>query len=154
VTPYFLFAAFLWEPVKMQVKLNLERGMDDYNAFQSAVGEVLARQVKSTAFPRHISIAMREVWSLQPKFEQRLGPKPARLLTHPRFRAAYDFLVIRAQSGDAEAELADWWGQFQLADEAMQKKMTQPSRNLKNSRTRRRRSSKKKNTGPNENPSP
>ncbi|WP_374090713.1 polynucleotide adenylyltransferase PcnB [Methylomicrobium lacus] len=154
VTPYFMLAAFLWEPVKMRTRLNRERGMDDYNAFQSAVGEVLARQVKSTAFPRHISIAMREVWSLQPKFEQRLGPKPARLLTHPRFRAAYDFLVIRAQTGDAEPELAEWWGQFQLADEAMQKKMTQPSRNLKNSRTRRRRSSKKKNTGSNENPSP
>jgi poly(A) polymerase len=153
VTPYFLLAAFLWEPVKMLTQLNRERGMDDYNAFQSAAGEVLARQAKSTSFPRHISIAMREVWSLQPKFEQRFGPKPARLLTHPRFRAAYDFLLIRSETGDAEPELAAWWDKFQLADEAMQKKMTQPSRNLKNSRTRRRRSSKKKNTGPTENPS-
>ncbi|MGR8940735.1 MAG: polynucleotide adenylyltransferase PcnB [Gammaproteobacteria bacterium] len=154
VTPYFLLAAFLWEPVKMRVKYNHERGMDDYTSFQGAVGEVLARQVKSTAFPRHISIAMREVWSLQPKFEQRVGPKPVRLLTHPRFRAAYDFLLIRAETGDADPELAAWWGKFQLADEATQKKMTQPSRNLKNSRARRRRGSRKKNTGPTENPPP
>jgi len=153
VTPYFMLAAFLWEPVRMQTRLNAERGMDDYNAFQGAAGEVLVRQVKRTAIPRHITIAMREVWSLQPKFEQRIGPKPARLLTHPRFRAAYDFLVIRAETGDAEPELAAWWGKFQQGDEDTQKKMTQPSRNLKNSRTRRRRSSKKKNTGPSENPS-
>jgi poly(A) polymerase len=96
---------------------------------------------------------MREVWSLQPKFEQRFGPRPARLLTHPRFRAAYDFLLIRSETGDADPELAVWWDKFQVADEATQKKMVQPSRNLKNSRTRRRRSGKKKNNGPTENPS-
>lgn len=139
VTPYFLLAAFLWEPVRMQTRRNAARGMDDYTAFQSAASEVLSRQVKSTAIPRHVSIAMREVWNLQPKFEQRTGLKPARLLTHPRFRAAYDFLALRAETGDIEAELAAWWGKFQNADEAAQKKMTQPSRNLKNNRTRRRR---------------
>jgi poly(A) polymerase len=153
VTPYFLLAAFLWEPLRMLARLNQERGMDDYNAFQSAASEILSRQVKRTAFPRHISLAMREVWSLQPKFEQRVGPRPARLLTHPRFRAAYDFLLIRAETGDADSELADWWSTFQLVDEAAQKKMTQPSRNLKNSRTRRRRNGKKKDAGPTENPS-
>ncbi|MEC4748046.1 polynucleotide adenylyltransferase PcnB [Methylomicrobium sp. Wu6] len=153
VTPYFLLAAFLWEPVRMQTRLNCERGMDDYNAFQGAASEILSRQVKSTAIPRHISIAMREVWSLQPKFEQRVGPRPARLLTHPRFRAAYDFLLIRSETGNVEPDLAAWWGKFQLADEEAQKMMTQPSRNLKNSRTRRRRSSKNKNSGPAQNPS-
>jgi len=152
VTPYFLLAAFLWEPLRMLEKSNRERGMDDYLAFQNAAGEIISRQAKSTSFPRHISIAMREVWSLQPKFEMRVGPKPVRLLTHQRFRAAYDFLMIRSETGDVDPELVLWWGKFQHADEATQKRMTQPSRNLKNSRTRRRRSNKKKNSGPNENP--
>ncbi|MDD1612716.1 MAG: polynucleotide adenylyltransferase PcnB [Methylococcaceae bacterium] len=152
VTPYFLLAAFLWDPVRLQAKRIRERGMDDYLAFQNAAGEIIGRQVKSTAFPRHISIAMREVWNLQPKFEVRTGPKPARLLTHPRFRAAYDFLLLRSETGDIDPEVAAWWGKFQQTDEATQKKMTQPQRNLKNSRVRRRRSSKKKNSDPNENP--
>ena len=152
VTPYFLLAAFLWEPVRMLENRNRERGMDDYLAFQSAAGEIIGRQVKRTAFPKHVSIAMREVWSLQPKFEVRVGLKPARLLTHPRFRAAYDFMVIRSETGDVDREMVDWWSKFQDADEATQKKMTQPSRNLKNTRARRRRG-KKKNSSPNEKPS-
>jgi poly(A) polymerase len=152
VTPYFLLAALLWEPLRMLTQINQERGLDDYNAFQSAASEILSRQVRRTAFPRHISLAMREVWSLQPKFEQRGGPPPAPPVSPPRFGAAHPFVLLRAETGDADAELADWWSKFQLADEAVQKKMTQPSRNLKNSRTRRRRNGKKKNAGPTENP--
>jgi poly(A) polymerase len=61
---------------------------------------------------------MKEVWGVQPRFEQRGGQRPYRLLEHPRFRAAYDFLLLRAESGEVSQELADWWTQFQDADEA------------------------------------
>jgi poly(A) polymerase len=128
VTAYFLLAAFLWEPVQMQTKVNLAQGLIEYIAFQNASSEVISRQIKSTAFPRHISLAMREVWSLQPKFLVRAGSKPGRLLTHPRFRAAYDFLLLRAETGGADPEVAEWWAKFQAADEAEQLKMTQASR--------------------------
>ncbi|MEQ1621135.1 MAG: polynucleotide adenylyltransferase PcnB [Methylococcales bacterium] len=128
VTAYFLFAAFLWEPVQILAKKKLSRGDPEFIAYQEAANEVLSRQVKSTAMPKHITLAMREVWSLQPKFNIRVGSKPSRLLTHPRFRAGYDFLLLRAESGGADAEVAEWWTRYHLADENEQRKMTQPPR--------------------------
>jgi poly(A) polymerase len=56
---------------------------------------------------------MKEIWSLQPRFEQRSGRRPYAVLEHPRFRAAYDFLMLRAESGEAPGELVDWWRRFQ-----------------------------------------
>jgi len=144
VTAYFLFAAFLWEPVQMLAKAKMTQGQVEYIAYQDAASEVISRQVKTTALPRHISLAMREVWSLQPKFNVRVGSKPSRLITHPRFRAGYDFLLLRAETGGADPEVADWWGKYQNADEAEQRKMTQPTRNAQNSKSGRKRSYRKK----------
>lgn len=129
VTAYFLFAAFLWEPVQILAKKKMTRGEPEFIAYQEAANEVLSRQVKSTAMPKHITMAMREVWSLQPKFNTRLGSKPSRLLTHPRFRAGYDFLLLRAETGGVDPEIAEWWTRYHLADENEQRKMTQPPRN-------------------------
>ncbi|MDD5579187.1 MAG: polynucleotide adenylyltransferase PcnB [Methylobacter sp.] len=143
VTAYFLLAAFLWEPVRMQAKENMAQGMVEYVAYQEAAGEVITRQIKSTALPRHISMAMREVWSLQPRFTARLGSKPSRLLTHPRFRAAYDFLLLRADTGGADPELADWWTRYQEAGETEQRKMTQPSRKTQHNKSGRKRNYRK-----------
>jgi poly(A) polymerase len=56
---------------------------------------------------------MRDIWHLQPRFLQRNGKRPQRLASHPRFRAAYDFLLLRAEAGEVEKELADWWTRFQ-----------------------------------------
>ncbi|MGR9086435.1 MAG: polynucleotide adenylyltransferase PcnB, partial [Gammaproteobacteria bacterium] len=128
VTAYFLFSAFLWEAVQMQMKENVAQGLVEYVAFQNAANEVISRQIKCTAFPRHISMAIREVWGLQPKFSVRTGAKPFRLLMHPRFRASYDFFLLRAETGGADPEVAAWWAKFQVADEHEQKKMTLPSR--------------------------
>jgi poly(A) polymerase len=77
---------------------------------------------------------------LQPRFERIQGGRPFRLLTHPRFRAAYDFLVLRAETGEAEPSLAEWWTRFQNASEAEQKSMTRTGkRQSGRSRTRKRR---------------
>ncbi|MGZ8193883.1 MAG: polynucleotide adenylyltransferase PcnB, partial [Methylobacter sp.] len=143
VTAYFLLAAFLWEPVRMQAKANMAQGMVEYIAYQEAAGEVISRQIKSTALPRHISMAMREVWNLQPRFTTRLGSKPSRLLTHPRFRAAYDFLLLRAATGGADPELAEWWTRYQEAGETEQRKMTQPSRRLQHNKSGRKKNYRK-----------
>ena len=140
VTAYFLFAAFLWEPVQMRAKEKMARGMVEFMAYQDAANEIISRQIKSTALPRHITMAMREVWSLQPKFNARTGSKPSRLLTHPRFRAGYDFLLLRAETGGADPELAQWWGKYQDANENEQRKMTQPPRKAQGSKTGRKRS--------------
>lgn len=144
VTAYFLLAAMLWEPVQMSAKKKITQGEAEYVAYQDAANEVIARQVKSTAFPRHISLAMREVWAMQPKFNTRVGSKPSRLLMHPRFRAAYDFLLLRAETGGADPELAEWWDRYQNASENEQRKMTQPSRRSQNGKPGRKRSRRRK----------
>ncbi|TRW91325.1 polynucleotide adenylyltransferase PcnB [Candidatus Methylobacter oryzae] len=140
VTAYFLLAAFLWEPVRMLVKEKMAQGEVEFIAYQDAANEVISRQIKSTALPRHISLAMREVWSMQPKFNARIGSKPSRLLSHPRFRAGYDFLVLRAETGGADPELAEWWTKYQNANENEQRKMTQPPRRAQNNKSGRKRS--------------
>lgn len=129
VTAYFLFAAFLWQPLQQLTHAKLATGMLEFAAYSQAIDEIISRQVHSTALPRHITLAMRELWSLQPKFNTRLGAKPSRLLTHPRFRAAYDFLVLRAETGGADQELAAWWTSYQTASETEQRRMTQPPHN-------------------------
>jgi poly(A) polymerase len=129
VTAYFLLAAFLWDPVQMLANEMLQQGVPEYMAYQDAANEVVSKQVRITAMPKYITAAMREVWSLQPKFNARVGSKPSRLFAHPRFRAAYDFLLLRSETGGAESELAEWWLRYQNVNENEQRKMTQPSRN-------------------------
>jgi poly(A) polymerase len=144
VTAYFLLAAFLWEPVRILSNEKMAQGMDEFSAYQDAASEIIARQIRSTALPRHISMAMREVWSMQPKFNARIGSKPSRLIGHPRFRAGYDFLLLRAETGGADPELAQWWTTYQNASENEQRKMTQPPRRAPGNKSGRKRSYHKK----------
>jgi len=144
VTAYFLLSAFLWEPFQLKVREKVAQGIAEYMAYQEAANDVISKQIKSTAMPRHITLAMREVWGLQPKFDVCFGSRPSRLLTHPRFRAAYDFLLLRAETGGADTELAEWWTRFHLADEAEQLKMTQAPRQRSNKKPGRKRNFRKK----------
>jgi poly(A) polymerase len=82
-------------------------------AVQQAASQVLARQQDHVAVPKRFSLQMREIWGLQHRFEARRGKRPNRLVTHPRFRAAYDFLLLRAEAGEVDAELGEWWSRFQ-----------------------------------------
>jgi poly(A) polymerase len=149
VTAYFLFASFLWEPVQLLAKQKIAQGLPEFMAYQDAASEILSIQIKITALPRHISLSIREVWSLQPKFNARVGSKPSRLITHPRFRAAYDFLLLRAETGGADPELAEWWYQYQNANENEQRKMTAPPRKSQHNKSGRRKSYRKKSTDTN-----
>ncbi len=123
VTPYFLMAAFLWEPVQASAKQKIKQGKHSSVAYQEAAREAIRSQVKHTAFPKRVGLAMTEVWMLQGRFTHRSGVRAYKLLGHPRFRAAYDFLLLRAETGGADPELADWWTKFQVADQAEQGKM-------------------------------
>lgn len=137
VTPYFLLSAFLWESVQILARKKAQQGDDESFAYQNAASEVISKQIKSISMPKRVTQSMREVWLLQSRFKRRVGVKPFRLLTHPRFRAAYDFLLLRAETGGAEKDLAEWWTKFQEVTEAEQKKMTRPPRrNKKNTRAR------------------
>lgn len=109
VTPAFLFAALLWPAVR-EGAANLERdGMPASPALASAQSQIVSRQSQRVAVPKRFSIPMREIWQLQPRFHKRRGRYPERLIPHPRFRAAYDFLLLRAQAGEVGDDLARWW---------------------------------------------
>nr|WP_246535111.1 polynucleotide adenylyltransferase PcnB [Methylomonas paludis] len=129
LTPYFLLAAMLWEPLQIAVKKQLDRGENETIAYQNAANEILNNQIKITAMPRHITQAMRDVWFLQNKFSKTTGSRPYRLLEQPKFRAAYDFLALRAETGGADPQLVTWWTRFQDGDDEQRQKMTAPPKN-------------------------
>lgn len=121
VTPAFLFAALLWPAVQKDALAHAERGLSAAQAMDAAGMDVLARQVSQVSVPRRFSLASREIWSLQARLEQRRGKRAIQLLGRARFRAAYDFLLLRAESGEDLAEMADWWTKFQEMDESGRK---------------------------------
>jgi poly(A) polymerase len=114
VSPAFLFAALLWPPIVARARVLMQtHGHPEHIAFAQAGEEILQRQCLRIALPKRFSIPAREIWMMQSRFENRRGNAPRRLIAHPRFRAAYDFLLLRAQAGEIHQELADWWTQAQ-----------------------------------------
>ncbi|MCG5530985.1 polynucleotide adenylyltransferase PcnB [Halorhodospira halochloris] len=113
VTPAFLFAALLWPAVRKRERELRAAGEQPAPAIQQAGSEVQSAQQSRIALPKRFSIPMREIWSLQARLERRGARRAQRLMRHPRFRAAYDFLELRAGSGDAPSELVQWWRQLQ-----------------------------------------
>ena len=113
VTPAFLFATLLWGAVRAQVDREIGKGSDPASAWLRVSHHIIAEQAKHVAIPRRFGAVMEEIWFLQPRFEQRSKKRVHRLLTHPRFRAAYDFLLLRAPEGAGVAELGEWWTQVQ-----------------------------------------
>lgn len=118
VTPAFLYAALLWEPVRVEMRPLIEQGDNEQQALTKAAQKVIDRQLETTSLPRRFSTPMQEIWNLQLRLPKRMGKRAYRLHDHPRFRAAYDFLLLRAESGETEQELCDWWTTFQEVDEA------------------------------------
>lgn len=120
VTPAFLFAALLWEPVRHLWHIHQKNGIPSIPALQRAATEVISEQVNRVAVPKRYTLDTRDIWGLQPRLDQRQGKRAFKQLTHPKFRAGYDFLLLRAETGEPVEELADWWTQFQFANEAEQ----------------------------------
>ena len=106
VSPAFLLAALLWGQVERNFAKFEAKGQPSVPALHSAMHEALDVQRDSLAIPRRFDATMKELWLMQPRFLQRGGNRPYRLLEHPRFRAAYDFFALRAASGNAPQEAA------------------------------------------------
>ena len=138
VSPAFLFAALLWHEVLAAWKGRQARGERSIPALESAMDEILDVQCEKLAITRRLTATMREVWAMQPRFEQRSGQRAYRLLETPRFRMAYDFLALRAASGEVPAELETWWRAFQAADAETRKAMLLPETGPRKRRRRRR----------------
>lgn len=113
VTPAFLFAAFLWPAVKRQRETLEADGASPAEALAGAASLVAAQCQHHVAVPRRFSTPMREMWQLQPRLGRTHGKRVLRMLGHPRFRAAYDFLLLRAEAGDADPTLAEFWTELQ-----------------------------------------
>src|SRR6202030_888773 len=114
VTPTFLFAVLLWGAVLRELNEQSAGPAPDLAQLMRACDTVLRAQQSRVAIPRRFAVPMRELLMLQPRFGRRSGIKSLSLLQHPRFRAAYDFLLLRAQVGVADPELAQWWTDVQL----------------------------------------
>ena len=117
VNPAFLYAFLLWGIYREETS---NAGRQNSQSMIALGQDIFTAQVEQTAIPKRFSIQAREIWTLQPRFEQRRGKRPLRFLSHPRFRAAYDFLLLRNQSGEDLQELCDWWTEFQQQDENIQ----------------------------------
>lgn len=114
VTPAFLLAALLW-PVTLERFNQLQgRGDPPMTAMHSAAQEVIANAVKHLSIPRRFSIPMREIWEFQLRLQRKPARKPQELAGHRRFRAAYDFLLLREQAGEATQGMGAWWTEFQV----------------------------------------
>ncbi len=137
VSPAFLFAALLWHEVLVAWKSRQQAGERPIPALHEAMDDVLDRQRERLAIPRRYDAVMKEMWLMQPRFEQRSGQRPYRLLEVPRFRAAYDFLLLRCESGEADSELGLWWDEFQDASEERRAEMLRPDEGPKKRRRRR-----------------
>ena len=149
VTPAFIYAALLWPALQQQFKL-LSGQMTSAQAWAQASQNVINQQLTRTAIPKRFLIPMREIWDLQQRLPSRLGMRALRTLDHPRFRAAYDFLLMREAAGEALDGLGLWWTNYQTANdeerEQMVKALGRQGGAKSPSKPRRRRSSRKPKT--------
>jgi poly(A) polymerase len=136
VSPGFLFATLLWHEVLADWEARKRKDELPMPALYAAMDTVLDQQAEKLAVTRRIIADIKEIWALQPRFDKRAGRAPLRLLEQPRFRAAWDFLVLRAESGEIDAELADWWRRFQDAGDQARDEMLLPDTGKKRRRSR------------------
>jgi poly(A) polymerase len=126
-SPSFLFASLLWHQVLEKWDAYRAAGESTIPALHLAADEVLDSQTEKLALQRKIGSDMRDIWSMQPRFERRVGKAPHKLLEHPRFRAGYDFLLLRCAAGEIDAEIGEWWTTFYEGDlEARESLLTRP----------------------------
>ena len=139
VSPAFLFASLLWHQVLPAWQQLQAEGQKPIPALQQAMDQVIHSQGEQLAIPRRFDATIQEIWAMQPRLAYRAGARPFRLLEHPRFRAGFDFLMLRCESGEVDMELGRWWERFQHADEGERHAMLVPESAPKKKRRRRRR---------------
>lgn len=136
--PSFLFATLLWHEMLAAWETYKAEGQHTIPALHMAMSEVIATQAEKLAIHNRYTATMKEIWGMQPRFEQRAGKRPFGLLTHPRYRAGYDFLLLRCESGELPAEIGEWWTKFAEADAETRTAMLQTDTAPKKRRKRNR----------------
>ena len=115
VAPSFLLACVLWVDVREGWARRRQRGEHVMPALQDAIDDAFNAKIGDVSGRGKLGTDMREIWTMQPRFEKRSGSSPYSLLDQPRFRAGFDFLRLRAQTGEIETELSEWWEKFSTA---------------------------------------
>ncbi len=125
VTPAFVFAALLWFPlIERTEKIRRQEQLSEYDAFAQAINKVLSENAQHIAVPKRFTLGARDIWHIQQRLDKRAGQRAYRLTQQPRFKAAYDFLLLRVDAGETEhTELAQWWTQYLGQDINGQKEM-------------------------------
>ncbi len=123
VTPAFLFAALLWPTVEQKWAEYQNKKIPPIPALQRAAMDAISQQVQRVSVPKRFTLVARDIWQLQIKLTQRHGKRAWRTLAQPKFRAGYDFLLLRAEAGEPYQDLADWWTSFQEVKESEQQAM-------------------------------
>ena len=125
VTPAFIYAAILWYPFVDEKQRLEQEGEITYAAAHEAANNVISKQQLFTSIPKRFSGPMRDIWFLKSRLPSRFGQKPDRTMEHNRFRAAYDFLLLREQAGEKTEQLGEWWTEYQEATEERRLAMKQ-----------------------------
>ncbi len=116
VTPAFAFAALLWPPALERFEALRAGERSDLQAMEAAGADAFAEQAERVAVPKRFAFAAREIWEMQPRLARYRGKRGRQLLGWPRFRAAYDFLLLRAEAGEDVAQIAEYWTRAQSDD--------------------------------------
>lgn len=141
----FILAAMLWNEVKETSEHNIKQGASLSKAMQDAVHETFRRHESDWGMPHRHASGMRQIWLLQPAFENTKGKRPFRLLAQPNFRAAFDFFALRAKCNEASLETLAWWEKFQVASNIERNEMVSTKNNTTQKNKRRKRTVKKNN---------
>ena len=118
ITPAFLYATLLWPEVDRLWNQLKEQGVSDFPALQQASQQTISSQVKHISIPKRFTLMIKEIWEYQIRLRRIQGKKPLQLIEEPRFRAAYDFLILRESAGENCQGLGKWWTEFQLKNPA------------------------------------
>ncbi len=135
VAPSLLLACVLWQDVKAGWEQRLGR-QQPFPALQDAIDDVFDKRIGDVSGRGKLAADMREIWVMQPRFEKRSGSTPFGMVAHLRFRAGFDFLRLRADVGEVEEALAEWWQEFSLADDARREDMIEQAREEQRARQR------------------
>jgi poly(A) polymerase len=125
VTPAFIYAALLWPSVQKIAAEYEQQGHPPASAMAKAGNEVIGNQIAITSIPRRFTMAMREIWAMQLTLVKRGGNRASRSMENPRFRAAYDFILLREQAGESLDGLGDWWTKYQDVSDDERQNMVQ-----------------------------
>ena len=136
VTPAFLFAALLWAPLQEGIEKRCNDGEPYALAMQKVAAGLISKQVHHISIPRRFTNVMRDIWFLQSRFKYHSGKRSTSVFEHPKFRAGYDFLCLRAKAGEDVSDDCEWWTEFQEKTPASQKKVVSAGRRRHGSRRR------------------